>query len=415
MFRFATSELLSTFFPTWLWQGKQWLKGKVPSYDPYYWGNAHAHPVLSTYYPPAIALSYISSLVKIDTAFHCLVSSLFLHYCLAFCGWFILIRNFSGNWCIDAFGAFTITFGAYALKQQPCIIYTLAWFPLTLYQDPVLSALALGMMLLAGYYPFSIYLIPISVVAHILWYSEAWLLMGIIIGLPQIVPFLCHLPKTIKRLDDKCQSPEVERRFYVGVIPILLLPFSTSRIWPITLLSCLFSLGLFKSFFPRVHERWLIVIQFGIGWMSVSALNNLNLNHQTLYLLVVLHAFDIFWHNRECLPPTPYYELWQKPSRVFNSKLTRFLESNLGDYKVSGLPHPIFTGHINEIKTIGYCGSMQTNKMWSWRKSYRHDPFIDGVAQHDLNKYRIKYAFSYKRPSKWSKTIIRHLYRNPEL
>src|SRR3990167_3758504 len=381
--RLATSELLSTFFPTWLWQGREWAKARIPRYDPYYWGNAHSHPVLSTYYPPSILSSFIGSFTPIDTSFKILLWSLASHYVLCFAGYYWLFHSFSGV-LPSLFGAITITFGAYSLKQQPCIIYTLAWFPLTLYQDPMISSIAIGMMILGGYYPFAIYLLPIATMAHILWYNEAWLIIGILLGLPQLIPFMKHLPQTIKRVNDKCEeSPAIERRFYVGIIPIMLLPLSTSRIWPLVVMSALFSLGLFKDIFPRVHERWLIVLQFCIGWMAVSALNSLNLAPIPLAILVSVHAFDIYWHNRECFPPRPYCELWQKPSRAFNTPLTLYLEKNLGDDKVSGLPWPLFTGHINKLKTIGYCGSMQTKEMWAWRKSYRHEPFIDGVNEDD--------------------------------
>ena len=414
MFRFATSELLSTYFPTWIWQGREWRKWRVPKHDPCYWGNAHAHPVLSTYYPPSIFASYFASKLSLDNSFISYCVFLISHYVLTFTSYYWLFHTFSEP-LPSLFGAITITFGAYALKQQPCIIYTLAWFPLTLYHSPIVSSVAVGMMLLAGYYPFTIYLIPVSILAHLLWYQEAWLLLGILIGIPQLFAFVAYLPKTIKRFSEQCEeTPEVERRFYVGVIPIMLLPFSTSSVWLLAIVSCLATLGMGKRFFPRVHERWLIVLQFSIGWMSVSALNNLNLDVAQLYAIVILHAFDLYWHNREALPPRPWCELWQKPSRVFNTKLTQFLEQNLGDYKVSGLPWPLFTGHVNRLKTIGYCGSMQTKAMWAWRKSFRHDPFIDGVNENDLTRNQIKFAFSRKRLD-WPKTPIRYLYRNPSI
>lgn len=413
LFRFATSELLSTFFPTWIWQGREWRKGRIPKYDPYYWGNAHAHPVLSTYYPFGIVSSIWSSILSLDKAFTLFILTIGIHCCFGFIGWFLLFNSFSDT-IPSLFGALTITFGAYSLKQQPCIIYTLAWFPLTLSQNPIVSTIAIGMMLLAGYYPFAIYLIPVSIAAHLLWYREAWLVLGFLLGLPQLLPFLRHLPNTVKRLTDSCESPESERRFYVGVIPLILIPFSTSRVLLLILVSALFALGFMKQLFPRVHERWLVVTQFGIGWASVNALSNLNLSQLQLVLIVGLHAFDLFWHNRECLPPRPYCELWQRPSRVFNSKLTRFLEANLGDYRVSGLPFPLFTGHINSLKTIGYCGSMQTRDMWAWRRSFRHDPFIDGVDEDELTGRGIRFAYSRKKLY-WPSTVIHGLYRNPNL
>ena len=357
--------------------------------------------------------------MDIDRAFILFVVNLFFHICVGFIGYFWLFRAWADP-LSSLFGALTCTFGAYSLKQQPCIIYTLAWFPWTLLGNPLISITAVSMMILAGYYPFTIYLLPLTVAAHLLWFHSCWPILGVIGGLPQIVPFLRHLPKTIKRINDKCEeSPEVERRFYVGVIPIMLLPFSTSRIWPIAIVSAVFSLGILRHVFPRIHERWLIVLQFCLGWMAVSALNNLNLATTTMCVMVFVHAFDIYWHNRTCLPATPWVELWDKPSRAFGrTSLIKELKRELkdSDFKVAGLPYPLFTGHIQGIYTIGYCGSMQTKEMWAWRKSFKHDPFIDGVNHDDLTRNGVKYAVTRKRPDRWNKVYgTKHLYRNPNL
>ena len=411
IFHLSTSELLSTFFPTWLWQGREWIKGRIPKYDNY-WGNAHAHPVLSSYYPPSAISSALCAATKmsLDRAYCCFIAVLASHMVFCLVSWYIVL---TGSQPVRLLGAITIAFGAYSLKQQPCIIYTLAWFPLTLHANPFVSAFAVGMVLLAGYYPFAIYLLPISLGAHLLWYGEVWLVFGILIGLPQIIPFLKYLPKTVKRINDKCESPEVERRFYVGVLPILLIPMSSSRIWPLALASALFSLGLWKNLFPRVHQRWLIVLQFCVGWMAVNGLNNINLGVKEQYVLIMLHCADLYWHNRDLLPPTPFCELWDKPSRAFNTKLTRFLEKNLGDYRVAGLPFPLFTGLVNGFKTMGYQGSMQLRLMAKWRgTSGSHG--VEELSQDDLTRYRVRFAFSRKR-SNWLSTTIPNLYRNPQL
>lgn len=399
--RLATSELLSTFFPTWLRRGNG------------YWLNRKAHPVLSSYYPFDYITHLFAKKLSLDNGYKLLLGSIFVHIVFGCVAWYWLFLSFSPSMSA-LFGALTITFGAYSLKQQPCIIYTLAWFPLTLYHNPIISIIAVGMMLLAGYYPFIIYLLPVSVLAHLLWYQEAWLLLGGLIGLLQVIPFLHYIPKTVKKARDKCESPEVERRFYVGVIPIMLLPFSTSRIWPLTLLSCLMVLGLGKSFFPRVHERWLIVVQFCVGWQSVNGLNNLHLQTSNLVVLVLLHAFDLYWHNRSCLPPRPYCELYHKPSWAFNNKLTQFLERNLGDYRVAGLPHPLFTGLVNGFKTMGYQGSMQLKLMAKWRGTTGSHG-IDGLREEDVTRYRVKFCFSRTRPYQWEPTEVRFLWRNPAI
>ena len=400
IFHLSTSELLSTFFPTWLRGGRD------------YWLNPSAHPVLSTYYWPQVLLRKFATKLSLDKAFILYTSLILAHLAFSFACWFLLLKNCSGT-VASMVGATTIAFGAYALKQQPCIAYTLAWFPLTLHSSPFVSAFAVGMVLLAGYYPFAIYLLPISLVAHLLWYGEAWLVFGILIGLPQIIPFLRYLPKTVKKLNDKCETPDVERRFYVGIIPIILLIYSTSSIWPLTILSGLFALGLGKQFFPRVHERWLIVLQFCVGWMAANGMDNLNLGGTEQLVLLMLHCADLYWHNRDLLPPTPFCELWDKPSRAFNTKLTRFLDNNLGDYRVAGLPFPLFTGLINGFKTMGYQGSMQLRLMAKWRgTSGSHG--VEELSQDDLTRYRVRFAFSRKR-SNWVRTPIPNLYRNPQL
>lgn len=402
--RLATSELLSTFFPTWLNGGN---KNGTDSY----WLNTNAHPVLSSFYPWNSFSKSIAKNKGPDIQFLIFLWSIVSHILFGSIGWFFLFKE-SYSTIISIFGAITIAYGAYSLKQQPCIIYTLAWFPLTLYQNPFISSVAVGMMLLAGYYPFSIYLLPVAIVAHLFWYKEAFLLFGILIALIQLVPFIKYLPKTVKRMRDKCESPEVERRFYVGVIPIMLIPFSTSRIWPLTLLSCVLSLGLLKSFFPRVHERWLIVVQFCVGWQAVSGLNNLNLAFTPLVILVLVHVFDLYWHNRSCIPPRPWCELYHKPSWAFKNKLTKYLETNLGDYRVAGLPHPLFTGLVNGFKTMGYQGSMQLKLMAKWRgTSGSHG--LEGVKEEDATRYRVKFCYSRTRPYKWEPTEIRFLWRNP--
>ena len=400
--RLATSELLSTFFPTWLRRDKS-----------AYWLSPKSHPVLSSYYPPHILSSYIAGFTRLDTSYLILLWSLGLHYAFCFAGYYYLFQNYYSP-AVSIFGAITLTFGAVSLRQQPCIIYTLSWFPITLFQDPILSALGIGMMILGGYYPFAIYLIPVSLMAHILWYGEVWLMAGFILGLPQLVAFLNYLPKTVKKRNDSCETPEVERRFYLGVVPIMLLPFSTSRIWPLLVISVAFSLGLLRKWFPRVPQRWLIVVQFCVGWMAVSGLSNLHLAHTTLVILVSVHAFDLYWNNRECIPPRPWCELYQKPSWAFNTKLTRYLDKHLGDYRVAGLPWPLFTGLINGHRTMGYQGSMQLKLMAKWRGTTGSHG-IEGLKEDDLDRYRVKYCFRRTRPDKWLPTKFRFLWRNPNI
>ena len=407
MLSLARSELLSTFFPTWLWQGSMWAKEKVPKYDPNYWLVADGHPVLSTYYPINILSSIYVQGRNIDYAFKILVFSLLGHVLFGFYGWYALIST----WCnplIAIFGAITFTFQAAHLKQQPCIVYTIAWFPWMLYglisHNVILSSISIGMILLSGYYPLAVFLLPIAA-----FYGQ-WLPIGIglLIGLLQLIPFLKYLPKTIRGSVEAPSDSPTEKKFYFGLTPLVILAISFKPIYLILLIPSLF--GLFKSKLFRVPQRAMILSCYGAIYLSLILMKSLS--DMQVILLILVQAFDLWYHNRELLPPRPFCEMWQRPSRAFNTKLTRFLEKNLGNARVAGLPYPLFTGHINGFKTIGYCGSMQNKLMWKWRKSFKHDPFIDGVNEDDLTRNGIKFCYSRKELA-WPRTEVPHLYLNP--
>lgn len=421
-FQMATSELLSTFFPTWLWQGRMWSKWKIPKYEPCYWLNAHSHPVLSTYYPFQIASSFLSARIRnwrSDECFNFYVIIIFTHYFVCSFLWFNLLTCYSLP--IALLGAITLTYGAYSVKQTPCLVYTLAWFPLALYYNPLLASIGIGMMLLAGYYPFAFYLIPLAIGARFLWYHDLWSVCGILIGLPQLIAFFRYLPKTIKAI--KSTSVEVgfwEKHFYIGIAPLFFALFSTSRVWIVFCLSLLFALGLFKKHMPRVHQRWLIVTQFSLAWMAINGLYNLNLPAISLWLIFILQSFDLWHHNSTLIPTRPYCELYQKPYLTSKCSLVKYLESHLGkDERVSGLPFPMFTGILYGFKTIGYCGGMQLKLMAKWRNdknpngSGEHDFFRSNTDDGQLTKQRVSFAYSRKRIN-WLHTPIRKLYRNPD-
>lgn len=436
----ATSELLSTFFPSWIHQ----RRGEKN--DPYYWLVFNAHPVLSTYYPPSKINSLFGAKKPLDAQFRILVTSILLHFLFASVGWFVLISSWT-NSLISVFGAVTLTYSAYNIKQQPCLVYTLSWFPWLLLgianHDIVLSSIAFGMVLLAGYYPIGIQATLIAVCASIWWDSPlTWIPIGTLIGLPQLIPFLKYLPKTIrsKKHDEigtvsfnqllSLLFPESFRKpingvgfwemaCYVGLVPLVLLASSngcTSQVWILGVASFILAMGAFNKYFPRIPARWLFTFQFSLGWAATSALNGLHLAPGSVWCLLLIQAFDLWYHNRNLMPTRPYAELTKRPSRVFNTKLTRFLENR--PERVSGLPWPLFTGHINRIKTLGYSGGMQLKLMAKWRNdtnpngSGEHDYFRSNKDNGNLTRYRVRWAFSRKKLD-WKLTPIRHLYENP--
>ena len=395
--KMATSELLSTFFPTWLNGGKR----------DSYWLNPNSHPVLSRYYPVQLC-RYVSNKRKIDVAFSSFLYCTLLHYLFSNVGWYLLL----GATPLAIFGSITFTYCAFNLKQQPCIVYTLSWFPWLLYglstNSIPFSSIAIGMMLLGGYYPVAVYLIP---TAALLWFgatSTVSMAIGLLIASPQIIPFIKYLPKTIRGKVEAPSSSAVENQWYFGLTPIILILWAPK--WAYLVLLVPFLAMFIKSSLFRVPQRAIVLSLYGAIWFSLGVLNTLS--NEAILFLTCIQAFDLWLHNRNLLPPKPFSELWKKPSRAFNNKLTQFLDRNLNGGRVSGLPHPLFTGLVNGHKTMGYCGSMQNNLMWKWRKSFKHDPFIDGVDQDAITRYGVKFSFSYKKLD-WKPTGIRNLYYNP--
>lgn len=403
-FRLATSELLSTFFPTWIWQGRTWIKGKVPKYDSCFWINAHAHPVLSTYYPVSGLLSLLSNFVKLDTAFKIFVYSILGHYLFGSIGYYLLLKTYFNPY-VALFGAITF-YQAYHIKQQPCIVYTLAWFPWI----AICAPLAIGMILLAGYYPLAIYLLPLGLLMN--HDCSSWIL-GFAIGSIQLVPFLKYLPKTVRTKKQVIEDvPESELKFYFGLTPIILILLNPQ--WRYLWIAVpVIGSYLLRNHLPRIYQRaWLLSVYVAVG-MTLPLIPQ-----KVAILLLFLHALDLYIHNHNLLPTRPYTELYKKPSLAFNTSLTRFLDNNLGKDRVSGLPWPLFTGLINNFKTLGYSGGMQLKLMAKWRNdkdsngSGEHDYFRSNIDDGRLSRFGCEFAFTSKKID-WLPTGIKYLYRNP--
>ena len=404
-FSMATSELLSTFFPTWIWQGREWSKGRIPKYDSCFWLNSHAHPVISTYYPGNCLSLLCVNFFGLDFSFKVYLFEMLIHYLWASIGWFLVLSHYLPPYA-SLFGAITFTYQAYHIKQQPCIVYTIAWFPWI----ALCPWLAVSMILLAGYYPLAVYLLPLGLFLN--HDFPSWSL-GFLLGSIQLVPFIKYLPKTIK--SKKQTMEEVghwETNFYFGLIPIILLVLHPqwSYLW--------IFLPIISSFFlrnhlPRIYQRaWLLSAYIAI-WLSISLIPR-----SIASLLLIIQCADLWLHNRQ-IPTRPYCELYKKPSLAFNTSLTRYLEKNLGDSRVSGLPWPLFTGLINNFKTLGYSGGMQLKLMAKWRNdndpngSGQHDGFRSNLTDEQLRRHRVAFAYRSSCPDKWMQTEVRHLYKAP--
>lgn len=405
-FQLATSELLSTFFPTWIWQGREWAKGRIPKYDQYYWINAHAHPVISTFYPISTFIGLCASFLSLDKAFTLFVFSIIFHFIFCSIGWYLLFKPLGT--LVALLGAITFTYQAYHIRQQPCIVYTLAWFPWI----AICPWLAIGMILLAGYYPLALYLLPAGL---FLCHNPIQWAIGFAIGSIQLIPFLRYLPKTIRT--NKKSEPEVgpwETNFYFGLIPIILLILNPQwrYLW---LLAPIVGSYALRNYLPRVYQRaWLLSAYVAVAF-SLPLIPK-----RIAFLLLLLQGFDLWLHNHSLIPTRPYCELYRKPSSAFKgNRLVKYLESHLGEFRVSGLPFPLFTGHINRFKTLGYSGGMQLKLMAKWRNdanpngSGEHDYFRSNSDTERLTRHRVLFAYTRQRPDRWLETPIQHLWRNP--
>lgn len=424
-FTISRSELLSTFYPSWLYIGQKIREGKSWRYEPYYWLNFHAHPVLSSYYPPHIITSYIASFLSLDSAFSLLSRTILVHFVFTSIGWYLTVSTWASP-TVALFGAITLTYSAYNIKQQPCTVYTISWFSWLIYgitiQNLAISSISCGMVLLSGYYPIGIQMLLLSFLASLLWWgplSLLWIPIGVLIGLPQIIPFIKYIPKTIRvKSNEKVDVGYWEKTWYPGLSALFLAFYSTSRIWPLLIISLLLSLGLFSKYLPRISYRWLFTVQFCLGWMALSGLTRVEAS--LVPLILFLQAFDLYWHNSRLIPTLPFSELPKKPSWAFYNPLARYLSNSLGEHRVSGLPYPLFTGIINKFRTLGYSGGMQLSLM----AKFRNDTSANGSGAHDwfklkndgedVDRYRVKFAYT-RKGIDWLPTPIKYLYENPRI
>ena len=443
-FEFSRSELLSTFFPSWIWQGRKIKSLKSWRYDPYFWLNFHSHPVLSSYYPIHALTAWVGAFLSLDNAFKLLLWTIRLHHLVTSLAWFLVFSHFYSN-PIALFGSLLLTYNGFNIKQQPCLVYTITCTALLtlgiVSGNLILSSLSFGSLLLAGYYPLgiqaSLWALSLTLITH---NSLIWIPIGLLVGLIQLIPFLKYLPKTIRtkevsdigilKLQDflellvpnrsaKRGVGYQELSFYMGLGMIICLMFSESRAIWLALFAALIMIGFLREHLPRIPSRFGFLLTLSLGWAATNGLSHMIIAPNHLLALIFLTMYDLYHHNSKLDPHSPYSELPQLPSRAFNTELTNYLEATLGDARVSGLPYPLFTGHINKLRTLGYSGGMQLKLM----AKFRQDTSSDGSGAHDwfklrkdsepLGNYRVKFAYTSQRLD-WEPTRIPWLWKNPQ-
>ena len=350
-FNYARGELLHTFFPSFCYLGDSLHEGRFDGlnlYDPYYWNRYTVHPVLSTFYPPHLLLAYVTKTWGVDLRFKALLTLTNLHALFGTIGWYLLFGPIG----------IVMSFIPFVLRFQPCIVYTASWVPWFLgAHNAYWMGTCLGMIILSGYFPIGIQAVLLT--PQIGWHPSTLggILMGTLIGLPQLIPFLRQLQNT--KLAEKSSGnlgkyplgrfiswliPSYshfngvgfwEGSFYLGLLPIVACRFSNAFFLGLVVI---LMLGLIRIPFMRIPSRW--------GYsMAVVIVSGVKLPE----ILVLLVLWELYLHNKQTMIPRPYIETSRKPSLAYHHY----------DGRVEGLPYPDISGHLSRTFTQGYKGCME--------------------------------------------------------
>lgn len=319
--KLCTSEVVSNEFPYWRWMGKQLRAGTFPMTDNIYYRFGGSIPFLSTFYPPNLLSSFLGAFLSDCGAFKLYVYQLLVHSLLTCLGAYYVALQ----WCspeISAFIAISMAYNAYNIRLQTvCEMFTMAWIPLCLVKGWV-GMLAFGMAVLGGYWPIILAGFPIFL-------FNPLCLVGAVIALPQIIPFLRYYPKSIrakKVLDPKWGRMPLKRyilalrwpengmihypeySFGVGLCLILAL-FSPSWWWIPAIYAFIGSQGVF--ILDRIPARFVYLVSFSLIMASIPALQSFN--SHLLLGLTILQGF-LLWKNRDIYPSFPFSQWWRKIS-----------------------------------------------------------------------------------------------------
>lgn len=374
IFTRSTSEVVSTFFPHWIWMGRQLHRGKFPLRDSIYYQYPGSIPFLSSFYPFQIISSFLSVYFRLDTAFWLWQCMINLHYLLGSILAYILFSSWTSE-PIALFGALTLTHAAFMIKIQPCVVYTVNWLPSTLLDGP-LGMISVAGALLGGYWPYCVYFLPFSFMARLWWGGDiGWQVLGLVFALPQVITFLWYWPQSVraKAITDRRFGAmpfhrlvnliipdryskyingvlSQEMTLYIGIIPLLFIPFSQSSIWPVMLLALVGMMGWIPSV-GRIPARWGHLFTFSLVWLAVSGMTSTELPWTASWALLLLQAFMLLINQRE-LSYWPFTEWWKKPSEFWKEKVSHYRPQ-----------FPYFTGYMDEVQTPGYTGGFALKRM----------------------------------------------------
>lgn len=409
-FRQSTGELLSTYFPHWRWCGQQWAAAKFPAKDRIYYQYPGCIPFLSTWYPLHMLSSLLSVRLPLNAAFALFTTMVYAHY--AFGSWlaYWVFHHYGYGDAVSLFGAITLAYSGYFIKpQNPCIVYTNTWLVGALLPG-WLGKVSLGMAVLGGYWPVAIYFIPIVALVNP---SSLW---GLLISLPQIVPFCWYWPKSIR---SGCKAawkfgavpwwrfidliiPDLgrtsingvlftEMSMYAGILALVFAITAPISIWTGVMVgAALLSLG-FAPF--RIAARWLHLFTYGLTFCAVAGMSRVH-STMAVWFLLLFQACDLS-RNAGLQPIWPFCEWVRKPSDHIVLLHEMVGKLNPENFRVSGLPFPFFTGYLLGWRTLGYTGGFSLKDMCEFRGIT--DP--NGESAHDKMpddsySYGVKFAIA---------------------
>lgn len=169
----ARGEPLEMEFPASRYLG-QWLRRcgfwsfhvEDPGYFPCYEGL----PILASFYPWHRFQAWWTACWPVDLAWILFGGGILGHFLLASMACYVFLLQ-TYPVVVAWFGAMTLTYLAYAIKQNCSIVYTVTWLPLLLLaasaQNGWLYGMSLSLALLAGYWPLTL---PVCGWSICLWY-----------------------------------------------------------------------------------------------------------------------------------------------------------------------------------------------------------------------------------------------------
>jgi hypothetical protein len=166
---YAGGETLANFFPLYHFLGQAYSSGQLPLWDPYYYFPIVGVNFSGAFYPPNILISVLINALDLNSGFVVLSLSNVLHYLLASGATYLLLRRLGTNRPAALLAGLIYAYSGFVVKSfhQPCIINTMAWFPLSFamyhrsltrrWDASVLAGLPVALAFLAGYLSLTLY------------------------------------------------------------------------------------------------------------------------------------------------------------------------------------------------------------------------------------------------------------------